>query len=236
MDAEKKAEIKESLELFLDRRYDGLRKITLESLDLNPFLLRLMSKTSGIDNAEDIVKWVLDQRIERGTVTSFGMLIQKIAKLFSGRGTGVEGADISKEKGGKMHYIQVKSGPNTVNKDIASEITRLLTSASRRDPGSVPLLGMCYGKESRVNSIIKNYANVDTLIGAKFWEFISDDPNTHKEVFDLMSEVAANHKVAGGKTYSQLYDEKVQELLSGFKSEYGSSGPDMWRKLLERNM
>jgi hypothetical protein len=235
MDKAKENAIREKLGAFLDRRYNALKKITLDSLDLNPFLLKLMSETSGIKSAEDVVRWALQQRVERGTVTSFGMLIQGIAKLFSG-GTGVEGADISKESEGRMHYVQVKSGPNTVNKDIAQEITRLLRSASRRDPGSVPLLGMCYGKESRVNSIIRKYVDVDTKIGAKFWEFISGDKETHKEIYNLMSDVASSHRIEGGKTYQRLFEDKVKSLTEEFKGKYGFSGDAMWRRLLEGNM
>lgn len=235
MDAEIEAEIKSMLGAFLDRRYRAIKGISLENLDLNPFLLRLMAKPSGLEDAESIVGWALQQRVERGTVTSFGMLIQNIAKLFSS-GTGVEGADISKRDGGKMHYIQVKSGPNTVNKDIASEITKLLRSANRRDPGSVSLLGMCYGKKRRVSSIIRNYVEVDTLIGKDFWRFISGDPTTYRRVFELMDEVARNHRVEGGKTYGQLYEGKVKSLTKEFKKEYGESGGKMWHKVLERNM
>jgi len=220
---------------YLDRRYRSIKGITLASLDLNPFLLGLMGKPTGLEDAEGIVGWALQQRVERGTVTSFGMLIQNIAKLFSS-GTGVEGADILKHKGGKTYYIQVKSGPNTMNKDIASEISRLLGGATRRDPGSISLLGMCYGRGDRVSAIIKKYANTDTLIGKEFWGFISGDPGTHREIFRIMQEVSDSHRVEGGKTYRELYEGKVRALSKEFRDAYGNSGPAMWARLLERNM
>jgi predicted RecB family endonuclease len=59
------------------------------------------------------VQWLVSQRLERGAVTSFGSALQEVAKVFS-EGTGVEGADVLKTKGGTHYHIQVKSGPNTV--------------------------------------------------------------------------------------------------------------------------
>lgn len=94
-----------------------------------------------------------------------GSRIQKITKSLSERWTSVEGADICKELGGLRHYIQIKAGPNTVNKDISSEINRLLRSAIRSNHGSVALLGMTYGERGRVSSIIRRYSDVDWLIG-----------------------------------------------------------------------
>lgn len=235
MDVGKERQISKMLTDFLDRRYAALKGVTLESLDINPFLLRLMSKTSGIEKAEDIIRWALDQRMERGTVTSFGMLIEGIAKVFSGK-TKTAGADIVKEKGKKTYYIQVKSGPNTVNKDIASEITRLLEDATKGKPNSVGMLGMCYGKGERVSSIIRKYMGVQTIIGAKFWEFISEKPYTHNEIFSLMASVAMNHKLEDGRTYRQLYEEKVQMLTREFVKEYGKNGDAMWKKFFKKNM
>jgi hypothetical protein len=52
------------------------------------------------------VTWLVNQRLERGTVTAFGLALQEAAKVFS-EGSAVEGADIMKTKSGRHYYIQV---------------------------------------------------------------------------------------------------------------------------------
>lgn len=207
-------------------------KIKLENLDLNPFLLRLL----GLNTPREIAEFMVSQRTERGVVTSYGIRIQTIAKVFA-TGTGAEGADIMKEKNGKRHYIQMKAGPNTPNKDLVAMINRLLRGAVRRNRGSVPLLGMTYGKRKRVSSIIQRYSEVDWLIGREFWTFISDDDEFAKELFklivDVADDVADAHKE---KTYSQRFQEKVDEVAEEIKKKYGDGGEEMWQKLFEDNV
>jgi hypothetical protein len=102
---------------FLRNRANTIRGLKIEDLNINPFLIRLLAKEMGLNDAESIVRWLVSQRIERGTVTSFGLALQEAAKVFS-EGTGVEGADIMKTKHGCRYHIQVKSGPNTIPKDL----------------------------------------------------------------------------------------------------------------------
>ena len=141
---EKRNRIEEIFNKFLLNRVKNVRKLTMADLDVNPFLIRILSHEMGLDNAEAIVRWLINQRLERGAVTSFGIALQDAAKVFS-EGTGVEGADILKTKRGKHHHIQVKSGPNTVPKDLGVRIAQLLRSAQRRNRGSLAFYGMCYG-------------------------------------------------------------------------------------------
>lgn len=93
--------IKEEFKAIMDSRFNALKKINLANLNFNPFLLRLLN----LDSPRQIAEFMVSQRVERGTVTSFGTRIQKIAKIITTRGTGVEGADISLEKGGRRYYI-----------------------------------------------------------------------------------------------------------------------------------
>ena len=67
----------------------------------------------------------LAQHLERGSVTAFGTTLQSIEDI-GGKATGVAGVDIMPTREGRHYYIQVKSGPDTANRDIASR------SASKR--------------------------------------------------------------------------------------------------------
>lgn len=153
---EKRKEIEQVFRKFLLNRIKTVRRLKMRDLDINPFLIRILSHELGLSNSEAIVKWLISQRLERGTVTSFGIALQNAAKVFS-EGTGVEGADVLKTKKGRHHHIQVKSGPNTIPKDLGVRIAQLLRSAQRRNRGSLALYGMCYGNKARVSSIVRKY-------------------------------------------------------------------------------
>jgi hypothetical protein len=206
----------------------------IEDLNINPFLIRLLEHEFGLTDARSIVQWLVHQRLERGTVTSFGIALENMAKVFS-EGTGVEGADVLKTKRGRRYYIQVKSGPNTVPKDLAVRITDLLHSAQRRNRGSLALFGMCYGNPEQVSGIVHKYVGVEAISGRKFWEFISDDPNCIDEIYEIAAKVGSSFRFAHGLTLGQILQNKVTELVNEFRQRYGESGADMWRKLLELN-
>jgi len=238
LDIEKHEQIKEIFRKFLLNRVKTVRRLKLTDLDINPFLIRILSHELGLDNSEAIVRWLISQRLERGTVTSFGIALQDAAKVFS-EGTGVEGADILKTKKGRHHHIQVKSGPNTIPKDLGVRIAQLLRSAQRRNRGSLALYGMCYGSRGRVSSIVRKYVQeeggVDWISGKEFWEFISDDPQCLEEIYEIAADIGRTFKDPKGQSLSEVIEAKIKELTKGFEKTYGKSGSSMWKKLLEDN-
>ncbi len=91
---------------FLSARAQTIRNLRIEDLHINPFLIRILATEMGLSDAKSIVTWLVNQRLERGTVTAFGLALQEAAKVFS-EGSAVEGADIMKTKSGRHYYIQV---------------------------------------------------------------------------------------------------------------------------------
>jgi len=238
LDIERRKQIEQIFRKFLLDRVKTVRRLRLNDLDINPFLIRILSHELGLDTSKAIVRWLVSQRLERGTVTSFGIALQSAAKVFSD-GTGVEGADILKSKKGKHHHIQVKSGPNTIPKDLGVRIAQLLRSAQRRNRGSVALYGMCYGSKARVSSIVRKYVQeeggVDWISGREFWKFISDDPDCLEQIYDIAAEVGRTFKDPEGQSLSDVIDGKIKELVREFEETYGKSGSEMWKILLEEN-
>lgn len=234
MTPEQRQQIRDIFVDFLRRRLDRVERLDLDDLNINPFLYRLLSHELGFHDAYSIVKWRMEQFFERGTVTSFGGVLEDIARVFS-EGTGVEGADVMKTKNGIHHYIQVKSGPNTVPKDMATQISTLLQSAQRRNRGSVALFGMCYGNEEQVSSIVHRYVQVDYLIGREFWEFISGEADCIDQIYGIAAKVSRTFRDEKGRTLSQALDDKAGELANEFEQLYTASGPEMWQNLLEQN-
>jgi len=238
INVEKRKKIEQIFRKFLLNRVKTVRRLRMTDLDINPFLIRILSRELGLDTSKAIVRWLLSQRLERGTVTSFGIALQNAAKVFSD-GTGVEGADILKSKKGKHHHIQVKSGPNTIPKDLGVRIAQLLRSAQRRNRGSVALYGMCYGSKARVSSIVRKYVQeeggVDWISGREFWKFISDDPDCLEQIYDIAAEVGRTFKDPKGQSLSEVINTKIHELTKEFERTYGKSGSKMWKILLKKN-
>ena len=238
IDEEKRNQIEQIFKNFLLNRIRTVRKLKISDLDINPFLIRILSYELKLDNSKAIVRWLVNQRLERGTVTSFGIALQEASKVFS-EGTGVEGADILKTKKGRHYYIQVKSGPNTIPKDLGVRIAQLLRSAQRRNRGSMALYGMCYGSKEQVSSIVKKYVQeeggIDWITGREFWEFISGNPKCLEEIYEIAGEIGRTFKDSQGQSLSEVIENKIQELTKEFEKIYGKSGKNMWKKLLENN-
>ncbi|KPV62546.1 MAG: MjaII restriction endonuclease [Candidatus Bathyarchaeota archaeon BA2] len=226
--------IRKRFERFLRERAKTIMKLHVQNLNINPFLMKLLAKEMGLTGPREIVRWLVQQRLERGTVTSFGKVLEDTAKIFS-EATAVEGADIMTTRNGRHNYMQVKSGPNTVPKDLAVRITQLLESARRRNRGSVVWFGMCYGNPEQVSSIVKKYVSIDFIIGRKFWEFISGDPNCIDEIFEIADEVSNTFRGPEGKSLRQNTNEKLAEIEREFAELYGSNSKIMWENLLKYN-
>lgn len=235
---ETKQRIQEIFQAFLHNQVRTVQRLKIEDLHINPFLIRILAKEMGLQDAISIVRWLVSQRLERSMVTSFGLALQEAAKSFS-EATGVEGADILKIKDGRHYYIQVKSGPNTIPKDLGVRISQLLRSAQRRNRGSVALFGMCYGSREQVSSIVQKYVEqeggIGWLTGREFWEFVSDSPDCIQEIFEIAGEVGDNFRSPDGKTLGEIVARKIAELSDDFRQLYGDGGETMWRQLLDRN-
>ncbi len=233
MDESKREKIRSIFEEFLRRSMRRISRLRLDDFDFNPFLLRILAGGMGFSSAEDVVRWMVQQRLERGMVTSFGTALEKVALVF-GETTGAEGADMMLTRDGRHYYIQVKSGPNTVPKDLADRTSELLQSVQRRNRGSVALFGMCYGNPDRVSGIVRTHIKVDYYIGKEFWSFISGEEGCIEEIFAIAAEVGDSYEDSSGKTFHEVVEEKIDELTEEFHQTYGD-GPEMWDRILEKN-
>ncbi len=231
---DKRTEIKQIFQKFLTNRARTIRRLKIKDLNINPFLIRILASEMGFNDTRSIIHWLITQRSMTGANTSFGFCLQEIAKTFS-EGTGVEGADLQKIKGDRRYYIQVKSGPATMDKDAVQRMSQLLLSVQRRNRGSVAVLGMCYGTPDQVMDTVKRYSDVDWYVGRQFWEFITDDPNAIDEIYQIAGEVGKTFRDTKGQTLSEILDSKTEELLIQFKDIYGQSGDVMWQNLLNKN-
>jgi hypothetical protein len=227
---------------FVKGRYDKVRKLSLDGLQINPFFLRQLAEHLQWTSVREIVRFLVDETFQRGIVTSAGFKAEAIAKVF-GEPTAVPGIDIEKRKprpggGVDVYYIQVKAGPNTIHQDTQQQIERKFDYALRRNPRAIPLLGIAYGDAGRANSFTRRLMDrFQVLFGRDFWAFISDDPNCMDKIYRISIRVATTYRPTFrgrpvGKTLQELLDCKIDEITSQWESIYGSFGPQMWKNLL----
>ena len=242
MDDRQRVVIRDAFVEFLQARARKLRSLGVADLDFNPLLLRLYSGPNalGLSDAKRLMSWRMTQLMERGTVTSLGTAFQKAAGAFADA-TGVEGSDLVKIKRAgtrtQTYYIQLKSGPNTVPKDLAVMTGELLKRAQQFNRGSVPIYATAYGSRDQISGVVRRYVEaggIQVLAGRAFWEFISDDADCLDKVYAIIAEVAATFRDRRGQALQDVLRETEERLARQFEEEYGS-GDTMWKELLEKN-
>lgn len=232
---EQQERVREIFTAYLKKRGLNLKKLKLDDLKFNVVQLRAIAKMLDFTSPEELLRYRLAQHLERGSGTAMGVALQNIARELSGSGSGAAGADIEVMKNGQRHYVQVKSGPDTANKDIAQNIARLLNSARARDPGAACVLGVTYARPDQISKIAKaelQAAGVELKVGREFWEFLSGDPNCLEELLEIAGEVGD----AVEASLSVSVDEKLKELVSEFTKRYGTTlDAAFWKKFLAEN-
>ena len=237
---DQRARIAEIFARFLEKRVQNLQALTLEDLKFNVVALRVSAEMLEFSTPLDLMRYRLAQHLERGAVTAMGTALQAVAREIAGSGSGVAGADIEvTDESGHRYFVQVKSGPDTANKDIAQNIGMLLNSARARDQKASCVLGVCYARPEQISVIAKAELvsrGVALKVGREFWEFISGDPDCLDELLELAGERASGG-ASDGVRFADLVDTKARELAAAFEARYGSdlNDPATWAAFLADN-
>lgn len=107
--------------------------ISLKKFNFNPFLITYLANyLTGNNDPESIAKALIYPRVLGTSInTSFGTQIQEFcSNVLSGFASTTSGIDIEfiDETDGRRKYCQVKSGPNTINKDDIETIVNHFTA------------------------------------------------------------------------------------------------------------
>jgi len=213
---EKTEQIKEIIKEKIREWYDKVENLKLEDLEPNIFLAQALN----LKNAREFIDFYVNQHVQRSLVTSFGFLIEKICAVIGNaeKVKGIKGADIRKNN----HYIQVKSGPISCNRDMAEKISQDQREIKENNPNAITCLGLTYGKKEDVFGIISSYYEGDKiLVGKEFWEFLSGDPEAYKKVLRAFKEASEDVLNEKGKTIIELRKEKTEELTKEWIKKYG---------------
>ncbi len=232
---------------FVRDRFRSLRGIKLDDLQVNPFLARLVARTPA-----ELGRFLVDQAWTRGAVTSMGFKLQSVAREVSTayRTSSVNGADLEADDPILMRrsLMQVKSGPNTIDKGLRDDIRSKLNEAeTRTKQGGLPkgyvlvkMLGMCYGRLDQRNQWVLDLGSwgfdVDH-IGRAFWQEVTGDQAAYEQIFNIADRIAQNYPNGKGKTLPEEAQELVNSLTKEIENRYGDGNDGIkWLRLLDDYM
>jgi len=165
--------------------------------DINPFLSVYLSNfLTGGATPEGIAKALLYPRVLGTSITtSFGTNIQKFTNnVLSSFGSTTAGIDIEfiDQINGNKIYCQLKSGPNTINKDdvetIAGHFKKVIylgRTNNLRITHDDMVVGIIYGDMSSLNGHYKRLTSeydYPIYIGQNFWYRLTGDENFYNDL------------------------------------------------------
>jgi len=206
---------------FINRQIENIKKISLVKLNPNPFI----AKSLNLKTPTELVEFNVYALAIRSIVTSMGFFVEDLLLSTSDSVEKIKsGWDILKTDQNHMkHYIQVKSGPNDMDKDqIVSWISMIRDVESQGDRGYI---GTTYGKRDNetvtftlLQQLMDNLEQ-RTLIGRELWEFLSGDKEFLDRLLDTLRDAAK--WIMGTKSVLDEIEEAVDRLTKEFVQKYG---------------
>jgi hypothetical protein len=185
--------------------------VDAKEFNVNPFTaVYLASFLKGKLDADGIARALIYPRVFGTSIaTTFGDQVQRFtSEVLSGFKSIVSGIDIEFDDhvDGKRKYCQLKSGPNTINKDDVVSIDghfRAIKNLARTNRFDLAIdqlvVGIVYGEKSRINGHYKKIErdyHYDVLVGEEFWYRLTGDQGFYSDLLVAITEVAveANFK------------------------------------------
>lgn len=220
---------------FHSARLKSLAKLKLTNILLrkNPYLF----KAKNILTSQDLVKTLLDAHLSSQEETIFGDFLEGLAificdKVYGGKKSSAEGIDLEFEKGGIIHIVAIKSGPNWGN---SSQIARMrdnfkkakrILGAHKSIKNIVAVNGCCYGRDNQPDK-----GDYLKLCGQRFWEFVSGDKDLYTEIIEPLGHKAKEKNEEFLKAYAQI----VNKFTLEFGKDFCVNGKIDWKKLVKLN-
>ena len=200
---------------------ENVRGLTLDHINMNPFLIRMLH----LRTPEELLRFNVYQTVSRSIVTSMGTSLEyMVADCGGRRGRRGEWYDVVKEDAEDTYWVQVKSGPNNIDKDQMIAFNNNFNETAKT-PRQHPRLGITYGKPGlRTISLQMAEKYLDDwesrlLVGRELWDFMSGETNYHEKILSWIDEAVSED------LKNQSIDSKIQDAISRiaseFKSKYG---------------
>ena len=227
MDEQKKTEILQRAKEWFSQSVATNHAINTEKLrnpksfNINPFTaLYLSNFLSGNSDPINIARALIYPRVLGTSIsTTFGNAIQKFTtEVLEGFASTTSGIDIEfiDQIDGERKYCQLKSGPNTINKDdiesIAGHFKNVINLArtnNLRITHQDMIVGVIYGQPEELSTFYKgitNKHNYPVHIGQDFWYRLTGDKDFY---FELVESVAS---MAIEANYQSELNDIIEEL------------------------
>ena len=199
----------------------------ISSYNINPFLVKYLANfLNGNDSPESIAKALVLPRVLGTSInTIFGNKVQKmISSLFEGMGSTTQGIDIEfiDSRDGRKKYCQLKSGPNTINKDDVKTLSdhfKAIKNLARTNNLDIRIddlvIGVLYGEEKELSAHYKKLKNdFPVIIGEDFWHRLTGEKSFYQDLIDTIGEVAI--EMDGTKILQETIDALAKEVKDTF--------------------
>lgn len=180
--------------------------VSAKEFNINPFTaIYLANFLTGNGDTKSIAKALIYPRVLGTSIgTSFGNAIQQFtSNVLSAYGSTTHGIDIEyiDNIDGRKKYCQLKSGPNTINKDDVDTIVGHFTAIKNLARTNNLLItdndlvvGVVYGETEELSG---HYKRIDrdhhpVIIGQDFWHRLTGDANFYNELIAAIASVAQN--------------------------------------------
>lgn len=194
-----------------------------KEFNINPFLATYLANfLMGTATPETVARILLLPRVLGTSITtSFGQQIQTFTNdVLDTFGSTTSGIDIEfiDQVDGHKKYCQLKSGPNTINKDDVETIAghfkkviQLSRTNNLRLAHDDLIVGVIYGRPEELSSHYKRISQQyyhPVFIGQEFWLRLTGDAHFYPDL------IAAIGSVATEANYSQEFERIVQTLAA----------------------
>ncbi|MFM9264642.1 PmeII family type II restriction endonuclease [Tychonema sp. BBK16] len=220
---------------FTGRQLAMVENLTLGKIHPNPFLIRALN----LNTPEEVVRLNVYMTATRSIVTSMGFFIEKLLISCSESAEsppGKSGWDaIKTTSDGKKCWIQVKSGPNDMDKDQivywAAKIEEKIQEGDRA------YIGIAYGKRTNktvtlglLKQILPN-SEMITLIGRELWDFVSEDTCYTVNLFEVLRQSAS--QVLAQSSLDEAIERCSDRLIAEFIGKYGEGSQGVFNYIAD---
>jgi Type II restriction endonuclease EcoO109I len=233
-------EISKRIRTFVKDNIAKVDKLRLDDLAFNPYLVEAM----GLKTPEEIVEFFVNQRFQRGVVTSFGSLFEKQIAGYFGESAGISDVDLRFERRGVTHFVQLKSGPEGFTGPALTKTLVTMKAVKKEYPDSKTVIAFSYGTKSKLSKVwgpqleaARKSGDVEIMIGREFWNFVLEAPDGYEVLFKIFEEagVVDEPSLFGEKrTLEDARKGAYERVLKEFVAKYGST--DVVRKLKEDSL
>jgi hypothetical protein len=206
---------------FTKTQLEMIRSLHIDDIIPNPFLI----KSLNLNTPQLCIAFNIYARATRSIVTSMGYYTEKF--LLASSDTLEEAPDpwdlIKTRSDGSRYWIQVKSGPNDMDKDQIEKWAEYI--AEKIESGDSAYIGISYGKRSDVtvtSSLFSRYLpnNEDrTLIGRELWDFVTDDPTYLGTLFETLVDSA--RRILSTRSINDEINLCIERNVQAFIERYG---------------